>query len=252
MAIYERYAPLYDASGQVRFALLTHDFLGQLLVRHAVPGRRVLDLACGTGTLATLLAADGWLVVGLDQSAAMLAVASAKADERQLGEQLVFVQGDMRAAHEVVAPASIDLVTCTYDSLNYLLDADELAACFAAVAATLVPGGLFVADMNTRYFLEHDWEACLIRELSGYVQIEQSQFDPTTSTSRMLLTGFLGDDESGYERFDEQHVERAYPPDEIARLLAAAGLHLEAQYDSFTFSPPGLRTQRIFFVARRH
>src|SRR5687768_8937568 len=54
MPIYDRYAPLYDQSGQVRFALLTHMYLGELLARHPAPGRRALDLACGTGTLAAM------------------------------------------------------------------------------------------------------------------------------------------------------------------------------------------------------
>lgn len=251
MAIYERYAPLYDASGQVRFALLTHMYLCELLARHPVTGRRALDLACGTGTLALLLADDGWAVTGLDASAAMLEQAAAKAADSPAGTNLRLVHGDMRRADELLPNAAFDLATCTYDSLNYLLCEDDLAACFAAAARVLAPGGLYVADMNTRHFLEHDWGECLVREQDGYVQIERSSFDPARATNSMVLTGFVGDDESGYERFDELHVERAYPPELVSALIAHAGLRVEAVYDSFTFSPPGPRTQRIFWVARR-
>jgi SAM-dependent methyltransferase len=246
MAIYERYAPLYDASGQVRFALLTHMYLCELLARHAVGGRRAVDLACGTGTLAALLAEDGWDVAGLDISAAMLAQAAAKTAGR-----VHLVHGDMRRADEVLPAAAFDLATCTYDSLNYMLDEADLAACFTAAARVLAPGGLYVADMNTRHFLEHDWGECLVREQDGYVQIERSVFDPASVTNAMLLTGFVGDDRSGYERFEELHVERAYPPELVTALLSGAGLRVEAAYDSFTFSPPGPRTQRIFWVARK-
>jgi SAM-dependent methyltransferase len=251
MSIYEQYAPLYDASGQVRFALLAHAYLRELLARHPVAGRRALDLACGTGTLAALLADDGWLVTGLDASAAMLAEARAKAAAGPAPERLAFFEGDMRRAAEALPHAAFDLATCTYDSLNYMLAEADLAACFAAAARLLAPGGLYVADMNTRHFLEHDWGECLVRELDGYVQIERSQFDPAVGTNSMLLTGFIGDDEGGYRRFDELHVERAYAPELVAGLLAAAGLRVEAMYDSFTFSPPGPLTQRIFWVARR-
>lgn len=250
MAIYERYAPLYDASGQVRFALLTHIYLRELLARHPVAGRRALDLACGTGTLALLLANEGWSVTGLDGSAEMLAQAAAKA-AGPAAARARFVQGDMRRADKVVPAASFDLATCTYDSLNYMLGEDDLAACFAAAARALAPGGLYVADMNTRHFLEHDWGECLVREQDGYVQIERSRFDPGRETNTMLLTGFVGDDQGGYERFDELHVERAYPPELVGDLLAAAGLRVEAMYDSFTFNPPGPHTQRIFWAARR-
>lgn len=246
MAIYERYAPLYDASGQVRFALLTHAYLRELLARHPPVGRRALDLACGTGTLGLLLAEDGWSITGVDRSAAMLAQAAAKA-----AGQAHFVHGDMRQLVGLLPPASFDLATCVYDSLNYMLSEADLAACFAGAAHALAPGGLYVADMNTRHFLANDWGDCLVREQDGYIQIERSQFDPGRDTNSMLLTGFVGDDERGYARFDELHIERAYPPEQVAALLERAGLHVEAAYDSFTFSPPAERTQRIFWVARK-
>jgi SAM-dependent methyltransferase len=94
--IYHDYAPFYDGSGQLRFAVLFGQYLRELLERHPVAGRRALDLACGTGTLALMLADEGWDVVGLDSSAAMLDQANAKAEHMTAQGQVVFVQGDMR------------------------------------------------------------------------------------------------------------------------------------------------------------
>lgn len=248
---YERYAPAYDASGQVRFALLVHIYLRELLARHPVPGRKALDLACGTGTLALLLADEGWAVTGVDRSPAMLAEAAAKLAGSPLAERVRLVRADMRQLEGQLPAGGFDLATCTYDSLNYLLEPAELRATFAGVAAALAPGGLFVADMNTRHFLEFEWGECAVREQDGYVQIERSSFDPERAINTMLLTGFVGDDTTGYTRFDELHHERAYPPEQIDGLLAEAGLRVEAHYDSFTTSPPGPRSQRIFWVARK-
>lgn len=246
---YGRYAPLYDTSGQLRFALLVHIYLYDLLRHHPVAGRRALDLACGTGTLALLLAADGWEVTGVDCSAAMLAEADAKA--RAAAAQVRFIQGDMRRLAGLVPAAGFDLVTCTYDSLNYMVSEVDLGACFAAAAGALAPGGLYLADLNTRHFLEYDWGDCAIYEQPGYVQLERSQFDADSVTSTMLLTGFVGDDAGGYERFDEVHRERAYPVETVNALLAQAGLQVEARYDGFTLDPPGPHTQRIYWVARK-
>ncbi|MGQ9926738.1 MAG: class I SAM-dependent DNA methyltransferase [Chloroflexaceae bacterium] len=246
---YERYAPLYDQSGQMHFAVLVHLYLHDLLRQHPVSGRRALDLACGTGTLALLLAAEGWEVTGVDRSAAMLAQAVARASGAN--EQVRFVHGDMRDLEDLIPATAFDLVTCTYDSLNYMLTEGDLAACFHAVAGILAPGGLYVADMNTRHFLEHNWAACVIQEYDGYVQIERSHFDSASERNSMVLTGFVGDDDQGYERFDELHVERAYPPETVTALLEGAGLHVEGLYDSFTLQPPGPHTQRIFWVARK-
>lgn len=251
MTIYDRYAPLYDRSGQVRFALLTHMYLGELLAQHGLAGRRALDLACGTGTLALLLAGEGWDVTGVDASAAMLAQAAAKLDGATLPGSARLLQGDIRRLDDLLPPESFDLATCTYDSLNYLLHEEELAACFAGVARALAPGGLFVGDMNTRYFLEYEWPPCEVREQDGYVQIERAVFNPASAVSTMLLSGFVGDDEAGYERFDELHRERAYEPAQVDALLEGAGLRVEAHYDSFTLGPPDPQSQRIFWVARK-
>src|SRR5215216_5492993 len=95
--IYHDYAPFYDGSGQLRFAVLMGQYLRELLTRHPVAGRRALDVACGTGTLALLLADDGWDVIGLDRSAAMLDQSRAKATNMATQGRVAFVEGDMRA-----------------------------------------------------------------------------------------------------------------------------------------------------------
>ena len=267
--IYQNYAPFYDMSGQLRFAVLMGQYLTEVLARHVVRGQRALDIACGTGTLALMLADQGWDVVGLDASLPMLTYAQAKATNLEVDGRVTFVQGDMRDLNSHVAPfiagttdiardfqssmpgSRYDLVTCIYDSLNYLLTKEDLAACFNSVSRVLLPGGLFVADMNTRYFLEHDWGDCAALECPGFVQITQSHFDPVTGCSTMVLTGFAGDDEHGYDRFDETHIERAYPEDVVGQLLAEAGLVVEASYDCFTFQPVQERTQRIAWIARK-
>jgi ubiquinone/menaquinone biosynthesis C-methylase UbiE len=245
---YAYYASAYDGSGQIRFAILCHIHLRDLLAHHSISGRRLLDMACGTGTLALLMAGDGWEVTALDRSATMLAQAAAKLPPDQ---SVRLIEADMRQLPPELPAASFDLVTCTYDSLNYMLNTEDLAACFRAAAAALAPGGLYVADMNTRHFLEFDWGECAVREQKGYIQIERSHFVAETESSFMLLTGFVGNDERGYQRFDEGHVERAYPAELVEGLLRSAGLHVEATYDSFTLQPPGPETQRIFWVARR-
>lgn len=258
MSIYGEYAQFYDGSGHVRFAVLAAQYLQELLVHHPVAGHHALDLACGTGTLAVMLADEGWNVVGLDVSAAMLEVARAKAHNLDASGHATFVQGDMRslwAGHvetsEVLQPSSFDLVTCMYDSLNYLLTEPELVACFSGVAHALRPGGMFVSDMNTWHFLAHDWGEHEVVEAPGFIQAAQSMFDAVSGCSTMRLSCFVGDDRRGYKRFDETHVERAYPLETIRQLLEAAGLQIEAVYDCFTFQPPAPRTQRLCWVARR-
>lgn len=254
MTVYEQYATFYDGSGQIRFAILMHHYLQELLVRHPVYGRKALDLACGTGTLALTMTEQGWEMWGLDQSAAMLAIASERAMALQSEIRPVFQQANLAQLDTLTAQPpwyqAFDLVTCTYDSLNYLLETEALAACLRGVAQALRPGALFFGDMNTRHFLEHDWGSYEVIERPGFVQVSQSSFDTTSLCSSMKLTGFVGDDEQGYVRFDELHVERAYTPEELIMLIAEAGLELEAIYDCFTFQPIHEQSQRMALVAR--
>ncbi len=114
--------------------------------------RRLIDLACGTGTHALIQAARGVEVIGLDLSRAMLAVAERKADSAS--RTITWVHGDMRS-FDVAKP--VDAVTCLYASLNHLADPDELASTFTQVAAHLRPGGAFVFDLNTRTGFEALW-----------------------------------------------------------------------------------------------
>jgi hypothetical protein len=90
-----------------------------------------------------------------------------------------------------------------------------------------------------------------VQEHPGYIQVGQSSFDPEQGTSTLVLTGFIGDDVGGYQRFDEVHIERAYDPDEVSGLLEAVGLKVEGVYDSFTLQSPVERSQRIVWVARK-
>lgn len=256
MQIYDQYAPFYDGSGQIQFAFLFSQYLGEVLERHPVHGRHALDLACGTGTLALNLAESGWQVVGVDQSHTMLALAESKAMQSETSRRTRFIQADVRAlpfdgSHPDLQAGLFDLVTCTYDSLNYLLEDTDLANCLHGAATALAPGGLLVVDMNTRHFLEYDWGTCEVIERPGFIQVSQSVFDPQTECSTMRLTGFAGSDHEGYVRFDETHIERAYPPDVVDMLLESAGLRIESAYDCFTFQPHYPKSQRIAWVARK-
>ncbi len=212
----------------------------------------MLDIACGTGTLALHFAWKGWNVVGLDASENMLDLACKRAINANMTGQVSFIHGDMRSMRGVFPPASYDLVTCNYDSLNYLLTEEDLAACFESIAYVLDKKGLFIGDMNTRHYLEHDDGSCDIQEQDNYIEITRSDFDPLNATSTLHLTGFIGSDTQGYDRFDEMHVERAYPSDTVSGLLQQSGLTVEAVYQYFTLKPPDDTAQRIAWVARNH
>lgn len=248
---YSAYAAVYDVQGQSRWSERMVAFVGDLLPRYDCAPRTVLDLACGTGTAALRFAARGYAVVGIDGSARMLDVARQKATDANAPVR--FIQQDMRT---FVAPAPVDLLTCFYDSLNYLTDSDDLARAFACMRAALAPGGLVIFDMNTRAGLAADWnDRCWVQEIDDTYFIQQADWDAQTAIGTLTLTCFarLG---GGYRRFEEVHRERGYTLDEIVGALESAGL---TPLDAFaclprigpTLEPSGDATGRVVLVARR-
>jgi SAM-dependent methyltransferase len=128
-----------------------------------VPPLRVLDIGCGQGTQALILARRGHLVTGLDSSPQLLADFRAAAGSQPggPGERVRLVQGDAEQVAGLFAPSSFDVVLCQ-GVLMYFTDPDRL---LDAIVPVVVPGGivsLLVRNgdaLALRPGLLGDWEA---------------------------------------------------------------------------------------------
>ena len=121
------------------------DYLEAHFRRKGLPGRTVLDLACGTGSLTWELAARGYEMIGVDRSPEMLAEAAAKGREDVETPPIFLCQSMDR----LDLYGTIDACVCCLDSVNYVTDPRQLKKAFARVWLFLMPGGLFLFDINT-------------------------------------------------------------------------------------------------------
>lgn len=138
-----RLAAIYDALDPDRSDLDVYaDIVAELGARH------VLDVGCGTGTLALLLADRGVDVTGVDPAAGSLEVARAKAG----AERVRWIHGDAR----VLPPLQVDLATMTGNVAQAIVDAADWDATLASVFAALGPGGHLVVE--TRDPADRAWE----------------------------------------------------------------------------------------------
>jgi ubiquinone/menaquinone biosynthesis C-methylase UbiE len=246
MAIYHEYAQVYDASGQLAFSLKMIPYLQQLLDRHPVQGRTMLDLACGTGTVAIGFAQAGWRVYGVDGSPQMLNQARAKAAEFE-----TTVHWSCQDMRRFVLPEPVHLATCLYDSMNYMLTSEDLSAVFRRVYNALAPGGLWILDMNTAYALATVWDdATYFSDSPDLSMVMKSRYDARHQRCTVTVTCFQRVNDL-YRKIVEQHTEQAYPPEQVSTCLVDAGFVLEGSYDCFGFERPRAATQRILWVARR-
>lgn len=255
---YERFADIYDDVNNDDFVAQLIHVLGHYARRFPPPGRRMLDLACGTGTVALHFAERGWRVEGVDFSDAMLARARAKIDAVRAkvdatqagaaGPSIRLRQGDMRS-FELDEP--VDLVTCNADSINHLASEEDVAATFECVARCLTPGGVFIFDLNTPYTLKNRWEGDTVTGRRGEVSYSwQPKFDEESGTCVFDATFRI--DRGGKQIvMTEQIRERVFEIDRIGELLGDAGLGVLDVVDFFTLRPLVAETVRATFVAAK-
>ena len=137
------------------------------------------------------------------------------------------------------------------DSINYILEEDELREVFALVNNYLDPGGMFVFDLNTRYKYETvlgDTVICENREEGSFIW--ENYYHETEQVNEYDLTFFVREEGELYRKYQETHYQRGYDLGDVKRLLQEAGLEFVAAYDAFTREAPRQDSQRIYIIAR--
>jgi len=196
-----------------------------------------LDLCCGSGSLLKFICQEGFSATGIDLSEHQISYAKQNVQNAHL------LQGDIR---ELSLPQPFDVITCMFDSLNYLTLKRDLARVFYSVGLHLKQKGLFVFDMNTYEGLQDLWCVTTTTHDKSSTIIIETSFNKKRALGRCLVTGFLEDGKL-YRRFQEEHIERGYKAHEIEQLLKKAGFTFK-KYDGSTFSNPKKRSAKLLYL----
>lgn len=236
-------AALYDYEYRRRRADVT--FYRTFAKRHfgGVPGK-ILELGAGSGRVTIPLARDGHTVVGIDQSAGMLAKLQARIDAlpASVAGRVTAVAGDLRGFR---VPGRFPLAIAAFNVLEHLYTRGEIDACLRTVAAHLEPDGLFVFDVQLPDL------AWLIRDPQK--RWAKTRFtDPTTKRATYYSTNHDYDPISQiaiirlfYDPADGskagarvvQLTQRKFFPAELEALVAHAGFRVLERYGDFSFAP---------------
>lgn len=203
-----------------------------------------LDIACGTGNVTIRIAKYFKNIYGVDLSEDMLREAFDKFKESRIRGKIICQ--DMT---ELSLNKEFDLITSVLDSTNYIIDLDDLKSYLNGVYNHLKPNGLFIFDVNSYYKLS---------EILGnniYTYSEEEVFYTWENVFEddllsMFLTFFVKKGEL-YERFEEEHLERAYTEQELEKELESANLEVIAKFDGYTKNYVQANTERIVYVIKK-
>ena len=220
-------------------------YLQALLKRHGASPKSVLDLACGTGSLAVLLAEAGYRTLAADASEEMLAMAYDKASD--LPHPPFFICQRMEA---LTLPQPVDWVVCCLDSLNYLTDPRDAAKALGRIYESLTDGGVLTFDINSEEKLRGlDGQIFLDENDESYC-VWRAEFD---EAERICYYGMDLFQRQGklWRRSFEEHREYAYTVSQLTEFLRAAGFSRIECYGDRQFTPPKAGEQRIYFYAAK-
>lgn len=242
---YEKFAYAYDRMMKNVNYTRWCDYIESIFGLYGHKPKKILDVACGTGALTVLLASKGYQMTGLDKAMGMLDVAKQKAARQNL--QITFQHGNML---NFQIDQMFDAILCTYDSINYAENEDELKTVFDTVSKHLVPDGLFIFDITTeRNIVEHFHNRTFSANHQDYSYIWKNNYMFHTKMCRTFLTFFIREGEL-FRRYEEVHMQRIFEVSTVSNALKTAGYNMLSALDMYTFSKWNRSSDRINFTAQ--
>lgn len=217
------------------------------LKKEQIKNGLVLELGCGTGRMTRLLAKTGYDMIGIDMSQEMLTIAR---EAQEADDGILYLLQDMRSFELY---GTVRAVVSVCDSINYILEEEDLRQVFSLVNNYLDPGGIFLFDLNTIYKYEKllaDYTICENREEGSFIW--DNFYDEEEQINEYDLTLFIREEEGLYRKYEEVHYQRAYSLDTIVRLLKEAGMEYVGAYDVEDSSTPQEDSEKIYIIAREH
>lgn len=206
----------------------------------------VVDLGCGTGTLTELMYRKGYDMIGVDLSESMLNIAMEKREKS--GAEILYLLQDMR---ELELYSTVGTMFSVCDSLNYILEEDELLEIFSLVNNYLFPGGIFIFDFNTVYkYCEVIGDTTIAENRENCSFIWENFYDPEEEINEYDLTLFVKEEGETFRRFSETHYQRGYTVEQMRSLVEQAGMTVVEILDADTGEAVTEVSERVYFVVR--
>ncbi len=243
--MYGDFAVLYEKLQDIDYEAYA-DYIEKVFKKENIKPQLVLDLACGTGTLTSIMARRGYDMIGIDMSFEMLDIAREKAYGENL--DILYLNQDMT---EFELYGTVDAIICSLDGVNYLTEKGDLLKTLKLVRNYLNPGGIMIFDINSEYKISTVLgNNTYVTEEKNIFYVWQNEYDEKTKICYFNLDFFEKQGDK-YIRYTEEQAERAYSEQEIRDTAKEAGLEVSGFYGELCFDIPTETTQRCFVVLKK-
>lgn len=240
-AVYDRWQGTYGKD----YSTLIFPRLLKTFRRYGIPATSILDLACGTGSLALLLRPYGWRILAIDASAGMVREARAKC--RPFRSTIRVVRQDMRF---LKIGRQVDVCTCMFDSFNHLLTLRDLRSAIRGIGQALTPGGWLIFDVNNEHCYRTLWRGSQTVHHRDFDLYLENHYAPASRTARSMVhlhwKGVVRNKDAR-----EVVTERCFTSAEMTNALVKNGFEVLESTD-FNFSTvPSMGKLKTWWVARK-
>lgn len=147
--------------------------------------------------------------------------------------------------------STVGTVISVCDSVNYILEEEELLQVFQLVNNYLYPGGVFIFDFNTAYkYREVIGNTTIAENREDCSFIWENYYDPEEEINEYDLTIFVQEEDDVFRRFTETHLQRGYTVEQMRALVEQAGLKILEIKDSDTGEAAAETSERVYIVAK--
>ena len=247
--IYDMIAPIYDEINKDIDYLSWADFIEKIIQKNQGFDEQnlILDLGCGTGRMTLELARRGYDMTGIDYSAEMLDIARSEAEKNKL-TNILWLNQDMR---DFELYGTVGVTVSCLDCMNHLTSRADFEKCLYLVHNYLVPGGLFIFDINGKAKFEKIYSTnSYVMETDDSVCVWQNFYNSASGICRFYITLFKENENGSYERYDEIQKEKMYTLKSIKNMLSKTGFEFLGAYSDFDFSEATDENERIYILAK--
>ncbi len=245
MGAYEALAASYDRLTNDVDYEATVNFYEEILRQEGLKPRTAVDLACGTGSIAAILARRGLRVTAVDLSEEMLTVAQQKTADMEHPPRYL-----CQPLQRLWLDRGVDLAVCALDSLDYITNPADCAEAIRRIYKALNPGGIFIFDVNTPEKLRAMDSQVFLDEDDDVYCVWRGEFEEASNICSYGMDLFQR--RGGlWQRSFEEHREYAYSQEQLTGYLREAGFTHIGVYADRLLEAPREGEQRIYFKARK-